>query len=83
MTDEKLPTTDQIANALVELDGAEQVLEQRRRECQEANRLECDALNRLNQAQKHVAELLAARAKSAPRGSDWARKQVPQFPVPA
>jgi len=32
---------------------------------------ETDALNRVNEAQKHFDSLVAQVKKSAPRGSDW------------
>jgi hypothetical protein len=63
----------QLANAVADVAKAQDQLIDAQREVSRARSRECDAINRVNVAQKHFDVLVAEVKKSAPRDTDWQR----------
>ena len=63
----------QLANAVGAVAVAADYLTRMREQTAAAQRSETDALNRVNEAQKHFDELVTLVKKSAPRDTDWKR----------
>lgn len=63
----------QLANAVAECAVANDRLAVMRERLCEARREETEAINKVNEAQKHFDELVALVKKSAPYSTDWRR----------
>lgn len=66
-------TAQALADAGRQLEIATLEFEKARLETARARNVETDALNRLNQAQKNLDDLVAEIRKTSPAGSDWKR----------
>ena len=63
----------QLANAVAAVAQAQDYLHRMQELTAAARRNECDALNKVNEAQRHFDALVAEVKKSAPRDTDWRR----------
>lgn len=63
----------QLANAVAAVAAAQDYLERMSTLAASARRDETDALNKVNEAQRHFDALVAEVKKSAPRDTDWRR----------
>ncbi len=63
----------QLANAVAAVASAQDYLKRMRELADSARRNETDALNKVNEAQKHFDALVAEVKKSAPKDTDWRR----------
>ena len=63
----------QLANAVADVAKAQDQLRHMSERVATASRDENDALNRVNEAQRHFDALVAEVKKSAPRDTDWRR----------
>lgn len=63
----------QLGNAVAAVAQAQDHLETMKLRTAEAHKNECDAINRVNEAQRHFDALVAEVKKSAPRDTDWFR----------
>ena len=63
----------QLANAVADVAKAQDHLRHMSERVATASRDENDALNRVNEAQRHFDALVAEVKKSAPRDTDWRR----------
>lgn len=61
----------QLANAVAAVASAQDYFLRMRELTAQAQRNETDALNKVNQAQRHFDALVAEVKKSAPRDTDW------------
>ena len=77
------PTADALKSALEALETASADWRRAATETQHARNLETDCLNRVNQAQKDVDELVGKVKAGAPRESDWYRASNPGFRLPS
>lgn len=73
MTERPQNLNTQLANAVAAVASAQDYLARMRELTASARREETDALNKVNEAQRHFDELVAMVKKSAPRESDWRR----------
>ena len=63
----------QLANAVVDVAAAQDHLRHMSDRVATARRDETDAMNKVNEAQRHFDALVAEVKKSAPRDTDWRR----------
>ena len=63
----------QLANAVAAVASAQDHLDRMRELTGHARSNEADALNKVNEAQRHFDALVAEVKKSAPRETDWRR----------
>lgn len=81
MNDQEIPKTPslntQLANAVAAVASAQDHLVRMTQFVSEARNKETDALNRVNEVQRHFDALVAEVKKSAPRDTDW-RRPAPQ-----
>jgi multidrug resistance efflux pump len=61
----------QLADAAIAVESANAHLQRMQQAYAEANKDECAARNRANEAQKNFDRLVGLVKKPAPRGSDW------------
>lgn len=77
MNEHEIPKTPslntQLANAVAAVASAQDHLARMTQLVSEARNKETDALNRVNEAQRHFDALVAEVKKSAPRDTDWRR----------
>jgi hypothetical protein len=66
-------TTDDFTTAAARVLAATEALAKAQAEVAAARSVETTCINRLNQAQKNLDDLVAGLKKNAPRDSDWRR----------
>jgi hypothetical protein len=66
-------TADDFTTAAAAVLAATEALTKAQAEAQSARSVETDCINRLNQAQKNLDDLVAGLKKNAPRDSGWKR----------
>ena len=67
----------QLANAVAAVATAQDYLNRMTMLVETAHRDETNAINKVNEAQKHFDALVAEVQKSAPRGTGWRSKATP------
>ena len=67
---------NQLTEAVAELRAASLALDEQRMRTAEARSRECDAINRVNAAQKRIDALMTDLKRGAARDTDWKRPSI-------